>query len=55
MNRAIIGTAEVVLSVNEFSNLNAKSIFFKDPQGNTLELICRQSMQKTKTIAIEWS
>ncbi len=45
MNRAIIGTAEMVLSVNEFSNLNAKSIFFKDPEGNTLELICHEFTQ----------
>jgi catechol 2,3-dioxygenase-like lactoylglutathione lyase family enzyme len=29
----------------DFTNLNAKAIFFKDPEGNTLELICHASMQ----------
>jgi catechol-2,3-dioxygenase len=28
----------------EFPNLNAKAIFFKDPEGNMLELICHQPM-----------
>lgn len=27
---------------SEFENLNAIAIFFKDPEGNTLELICHQ-------------
>lgn len=29
----------------EFPNINAKAIFFKDPEGNTLELICHQPQQ----------
>lgn len=28
---------------SEFPNLQAKAIFFKDPEGNTLELICHAS------------
>ena len=34
---------EPVLS--EFPNLNAKAIFFKDPEGNQLELICHWNFQ----------
>ncbi|APZ91801.1 VOC family protein [Fuerstiella marisgermanici] len=33
------------VSVSEFPTMNARAMFFKDPEGNVLELICHHSME----------
>lgn len=39
-------TLDIRTTFSEFPKLNAQAIFFKDPEGNVLELIC-QSSKKT--------
>jgi hypothetical protein len=41
---AVLGISEIVLSVLQFSEfpaLEAKAMFFRDPEQNVLELICQ--------------
>lgn len=41
-----LGELGVDLSFSHFPDLNARAIFFKDPEGNTLELICHSPIDK---------
>ena len=38
-----IGELGIELTLSEFPAMNARAMFFKDPEGNTLELICSES------------
>ncbi len=35
----------IVLSFSEFPAMNARAMFFRDPEGNALELICHHSIE----------
>ena len=44
---------KITLSFSEFPSLNARAVFFRDPEGNTLELICHHSTPRGQLSTVE--